>query len=98
MLFYFMHLAILSLTFHLPGCASLKEKRRRLLSLRDRFGKTTNIAVSETNFHDNHQRAEWHFVIMSQDKTIVEQQIDQIEKYASLELDAVLESKQREWL
>ena len=93
-----MHLAILSLTFQLPGCSSLKEKRRRLLGLKDRFGKTANIAVSEANFHDNHQRAEWHFAVMSQDKTIVEQQLVQIEKFASLELDAVIESIQREWL
>lgn len=93
-----MHLAVLSLVFQLPGCASLKEKRRRLLGLKDKFGKIANIAVSEAGFHDNHNRAEWHFAIMSQDKTIVEQQIAGIERHASTELDAVIENVRREWL
>jgi len=93
-----MHLAILSVNFHLPGCSSLKEKRQRLLGLKDRFGKTPHIAVSEANYHDNHRRAEWHFAIMSQDKVVVEQQLAQIEKFASTDLDAVVETIHREWL
>jgi hypothetical protein len=93
-----MHLAVLSCTFQLPGCSSLKEKRQRLLGLKDKFGKTANIAVSEANYHDNHRRAEWHFAVMSQDKTIVEQQLAHIEQYASTELDALVEDMRREWL
>lgn len=93
-----MHLAVLSLNFHLPGCSSLKEKRHRLLGLKDKFGKIANVAVSEANYHDNHQRAEWHFVVMSQDKIVVEQQLAHIEKFASSELDAVVDNIQREWL
>ena len=93
-----MHLALLSLKFRLPGCGSLKEKRRRLAGLKDRFGKITNIAVSESACHDQHQRAEWNFLVMSQDKIIVEQQLGQIEHHASTELDAIVEDIQREWL
>ena len=93
-----MHLALLSIKFHLPGCGSLKEKRQCLNGLKDKFGKISNIAVSEANYHDSLQSAEWHFVVMSQDKIIVEQQLAQIETVASTELDAVIESLQREWL
>ena len=93
-----MHLAVLSLKFHLPGCDSLKEKRRRLRGLQDKFGRITNIAASEADFHDQHQQAEWHFAVMSNDKTIVEQQMAGIENYAATELDAVVERAQREWL
>lgn len=93
-----MHLAVLSLTFQLPGCSSLKEKRRRLLGIKDKFGKIAHVAVSEANYHDNHRRAEWHFAVLSQDKTVVLQQLNFIEKYASTELDAVLENAQRQWL
>jgi len=93
-----MHLAVLTLVFQLPGCSSLKEKRHRLLGIKDKFGKIANVAVSEANYHDNLRRAEWHFAVLSQDKTIVEQQIAHIENFASTELDAVLEKAHREWL
>ncbi len=34
-----LHIAVLRLRFHLEGYASLKDKRRRLCGLRDRFGR-----------------------------------------------------------
>lgn len=93
-----MHLAILTIRFQLPGCRSLKEKRRRLSGLKDKFGKIHNIAVSEADFHDRHQQAEWYFAIISNDKTLIEQQITKIELHAASELDAVVEDCRREWL
>ncbi len=93
-----MHIGLLSLKLHLPGCNSLKEKRRRLLGLRDKFGKTSNIAVSESAHHDSHQSAEWSFIIASSDKSIIEQQMAHIDRHVHTELDAVLEGSQVEWL
>lgn len=43
-----MHIAILTLTFSLPSCGSLKEKRQRMGGLHARFGNTPSIAVCES--------------------------------------------------
>lgn len=93
-----MHIAILTLTFHLPGCTSLKEKRGRLRGIKDRFGKLTNLAVSETGSHDRLDRAEWSFLSISQERAQIDRAFAGIEQYAQRELDAVLADSQREWL
>ena len=93
-----MHIALLSLTFHLPGCLSLKEKRSRLRGLKDRFGKNTNLAVSETRHHDKHQSAEWIFVALVQERPLAEKLFSSIEDYANTQLDAIVTKVEREWL
>ena len=62
-----MHIALLTITFQLPGCRSLKEKRRRLRRLADHFGRNTRIAVTESDFHDIHDRGQWSFAIIGAD-------------------------------
>ena len=47
-----MHIAILTLTFALPGCSSLKEKRQRMGGLHARFGNTPSVAVCESGERD----------------------------------------------
>lgn len=42
---------------HLAGCASLKEKRRIVRSLRDRLRHQLNVSVAETDHQDLLQRA-----------------------------------------
>ena len=93
-----MHIALLSLSFHLPGCASLKEKRGRLRGLKDRFGKIANLAVSEAGNHDKHQSSQWLFVALAQEKSHVDQLFAQVETFANSELDAIITQVQREWL
>ncbi len=93
-----MTLGMLIVEFRLPGCHSLKEKRHRLLGLRDRFGKQTNVAVCESDFQDEHQRAEWSFVAASADRKVVEQTLRQIENHIESNIDAVVIDVQRDWL
>jgi uncharacterized protein YlxP (DUF503 family) len=52
-----MALGILTLTLHIPGCGSLKEKRRRLKPLLTRLHREFNISVSEVDHHDVWQSA-----------------------------------------
>ena len=66
-----MQIGVLTLTFHLPGCRSLKEKRQRLGGLRDRFGRNTTVGVCESGLQDAHQRAEWTFVAVGDRKSVV---------------------------
>ena len=85
-----MHLGVLSLDFHLPGCASLKEKRRRLGRLRDKFGRAANLAVCETHYQDSHQRARWSVVAVAASARIVEQSLGEVERWVADSLDATL--------
>ncbi|MEQ6918206.1 DUF503 domain-containing protein [Halomonas aquatica] len=59
-----MHITILTLTFALPGCRSLKEKRQRMGGLHERFGRNPAIAVCESGDHDRHDASEWSFVVV----------------------------------
>ena len=47
-----MIVGILTLEIHLPGCSSLKEKRRRLKPLLVRLHREFNISVAEINHLD----------------------------------------------
>ena len=75
-----MQIGVLRLRFLLHGCRSLKEKRQRLGGLRDRFGKSTSIAVCESGFQDSHQHAEWTFVAVAQTARLIDQMLGEIEQ------------------
>ncbi len=47
-----MPLGVLTLHLHIPGCASLKEKRRRLKPLLVRLHREFNVSVAEIDHHD----------------------------------------------
>ena len=74
-----MHIAILTVTFSLPGCGSLKEKRQRVGGLHQRFGKDPAVAVCESGERDRHDASEWTFVIAMTSKREVESWCSQIE-------------------
>ncbi len=93
-----MNIAALTLEFHLPHTHSLKEKRACLRPLRDKFGKVSNIAVSETEYHDKHQRAQWQCVVVGADKAFVEQLLASIQDYAQSGIDGMVTQNTVEWL
>ena len=92
-----MDIGILSLEFHLPGCRSLKEKRRRLSGLRDRFGRNVQVAVCEEENSGQHQRAQWYFVCVANNRRLVEQTLTEIESWSAHNLDAVICGSHREY-
>ncbi len=47
----------LSIHLHLPGCASLKEKRGRLKPLMSRLRREFNVSVAEMDLQDQWQEA-----------------------------------------
>lgn len=93
-----MKLVLMTLTFQIPGCRSLKEKRSVLSGLRERFGRLPNLAVCESDYQDIHDRAQWSFVAMAGNGKIVDKILNQVEAYADDELDAVLIGSRREVL
>lgn len=91
-----MHIGVLSLNFRLPGCASLKEKRRRLGRLRDRFGRSPSLAVCESGHQDSHRLARWQVVAVAADAGVVERALTEVERWASESLDALIIDVARE--
>lgn len=51
----------------LPGCASLKEKRSVIRSLKDRLRTRYNLSVAETAYQDVHARAELSVALVATD-------------------------------
>lgn len=74
-----MHIAILTLTFSLPGCSSLKEKRQRMGGMHERFGRNPSVAVCESGEHNKHDSSEWSFVVTGTSKREVDSLCSQIE-------------------
>lgn len=74
-----MHIGILTFTFSLPGCRSLKEKRHRIGGMHQRFGRNPAVAVCESAEHDTLDTSEWTFVVAANTKREVESLCSQIE-------------------
>ncbi len=82
--------------FHLEGCRSLKEKRKRLSGLRERLGRSSNVAVCEHAYQDSHQRAGWSFVAVAAERNVVERTLAKIERAVQENADAVVVGVERE--
>lgn len=93
-----MHVLVQTLELQLPGCQSLKEKRRRVGRLRDRFGKYSQIAVCESDYADRHGQSQWSFVLAGNSRPQLESIASEVELFAATELDAILLSCDQEWL
>lgn len=93
-----MHIAILTLTFALPGCGSLKEKRQRMGGLHARFGNTPSVAVCESAERDRHDASEWTLVIVGLSKREVESQCSQLEVKVERTVDARVMNIEREFI
>jgi len=63
-----MVVGVVTWDLHLNGCASLKDKRRILQSLKDRLHERFNVSVAETASHDLWQRAELTCVVVATDR------------------------------
>ncbi len=66
------------LHLHLPGCASLKDKRGRLKSLLARLHREFNVAAAETGRQDVWQSAEISIVAVANDSSRVYSQLEGI--------------------
>ncbi len=93
-----MHIAILTITFTLPGCASLKEKRTRVGGLHQRFGKNPAVAVCESGELDRHDASEWSLVVVQTSKREVESLCAQIEDKIQGIVDGRIMNIEREFI
>lgn len=93
-----MHIGILVMTFSLPGCGSLKEKRQRMGGMHERFGRNPAVAVCESGEHDRHDASEWSFVVVGTTKREVESLCSQIEDKAQSTAEGRVIEVSREFL
>ena len=90
-----MHLALLTVTLHLHGCASLKEKRRRVRGAMTRLGAMSNLAVHESGRQDEHRQAEWSFVSIAMTNAQIEQCFDLVQRCLSERVDGEIVAVER---
>jgi uncharacterized protein YlxP (DUF503 family) len=77
-----MVIGLLSLEFFLPACRSLKDKRRVLLSFKERIRGRFNVALAEVDFQDVWQRAAVAVVTLNSDKVVVDRVLRKIQSEA----------------
>jgi len=93
-----MQIGVLRVAFVLPGCHSLKEKRQRLGGIRERYGRQVNVAVCESRYQDDHDRAEWTFVAAGMTARVIQQTLADIERRIVESVDANVAGIDREMI
>ncbi len=73
-----MHIAVLTIELHIPGCHSLKQKRSRLKPLLARLQKEFNISTAEVGENDHHAFAVVACVMVSNDSRHVQRALDRV--------------------
>lgn len=93
-----MHIGVMTLTFSLPGCGSLKEKRQRMGGMHERFGRNPAVAVCESGELNRHDASEWSFVVVATSKREIESLLSQIEDKIQRTVEARVMDVRRELL
>jgi len=73
-----MIIGYLAIEIHLPYSHSLKEKRKRLKSYKDRLKAKFNVSFAEVDHQNKWQRAKIGMVIINNKKSIIEKIFNQI--------------------
>ena len=72
---------ILSIQLHLPGCASLKEKRGRLKPLLSRLRRQFNLSVAEMERQDKWQEAVIACAMLGNDAAFLQSALGSVHKW-----------------
>ena len=86
------------MTWHLalPGCASLKEKRRVVRSLKDRLASKFNVSVAETGQQDVLTRAELSLALVATDGRFAHEVLDKANRLVIGDGRAIVTDTRRE--
>lgn len=85
-----MIVASLRIQFLLPGCASLKQKRFVLASVKAKLRNRFNVSVCENDFHDKWQRSELAVAAVATDRRGAETVTGQVMEFLEREPRLVL--------
>lgn len=85
-----MYIGIAYYKLHLPGCRSLKEKRKTIKSMIERIRRRLNAAISETDHHDVWGTAGIGVAVVGTSRTQTEKSLElvmiEIEKYSDIDI------------
>ena len=73
-----MIIGYLFLDIHFPYCHSLKEKRKRLNSIKERIKNKYNIALAELEYQNKWQRSKIGIVTLNNEKRVIESTFQKI--------------------
>jgi uncharacterized protein len=76
-----MNVGLLTLYLHLPGCTSLKEKRRRLKPILIHMQRKFNISVAEIDRQDTWQEAVIACALVSNDKSHTHRSLQEVTRW-----------------
>lgn len=89
-----MIIGLLSLEIFLPYSHSLKEKRKRLKSLKDRLKKKYNVAFAELDFQNKWQRSKMGIITLNNQKKVIEKIFQRIVEDIDKNIDGEILNKQ----
>jgi uncharacterized protein YlxP (DUF503 family) len=92
------HVLALAIELHLPQTHSLKEKRSALRPLLDGLRNRHPVAAAETAHQDKWQLAEVGIVAVSGSATVVEQIVDDAERFVWSFAEFEVIDSRRSWL
>jgi uncharacterized protein len=72
---------VCSWNLSLPGCRSLKEKRRVVKSLKERLQHRFRVAVAETAHQDVWSRAELTVALVAADRSQADSVLDRLDRF-----------------
>lgn len=75
---------------HLPGCRSLKAKRKVVHSLKDRLRSRFEISTAETDFQDQWQKVEICAAMVSSERRLVESVLSKADREVESDPRAVI--------
>ncbi|MGC4033311.1 MAG: DUF503 domain-containing protein [Tepidisphaeraceae bacterium] len=93
-----MHVGILQLDLSIPAADSLKDKRRVILSLKDRIANGHNVSVAEVDRMDEHRRCIMGVAMVSNDKRYLEGGLSKIVDLVKTNADINLLDYQTDFL
>ena len=93
-----MHVGLLVVDCWVPGSHSLKDKRRALQSVVTRLKRSFNIAVCETDYQDQWQRARLAVVTVNTDAHMIERAFGLIGEFVERSRDLEVLSTDSELL
>ena len=76
-----MSIGLLTLQLHLPGCASLKEKRSRLKPLLARLHREFNVSVAEMDLQDKWTETVIACAMINSDTVTLQQSLQTVAKW-----------------
>jgi len=74
---------ILTIHLHIPGCASLKEKRGRLKPLIARLHREFNISVAEMGLQDKWQEAIISCALVNNETAQIQRSLQTVSKWVN---------------